>query len=144
MKTTKETTVWYVADDGAKFLQAKDCIAHEKDLLGSKWFSVYYAFDCTEERGYQSQMVVRFPGNNLSSLEWIHYYMTEAHGPQYQMNYNSPVRRWVISEITLDVAKQITKSPQHGITRFTGCFLGAIKDKFVSLINDPASATFYN
>ncbi len=143
MKTTEETTVWYVADDGTKFLAQKDCIAHEKDLLGSKWFSVYHAFDCTEERGYQSQMVVRFPGNNLSANEWLHYYMTKAHGPQYQMNYNSPVKRWVISDITLETAKVIGKSRQLGITHFTGYFMGTVKDQVVSLISDPAEKIFY-
>lgn len=52
-KTIKKTV--YIAKDGKEFLDKKKCEKYEKEFLDRiKYFSIYYNFDYSEGRGFQS------------------------------------------------------------------------------------------
>ena len=45
----------YVAKDGKAFLDKEKCKKYEKEILDKiKYYSIYYDFDYTEGRGFQS------------------------------------------------------------------------------------------
>lgn len=52
-KTIQKTV--YVAKDGKEFLDKKECRKYENEFLDKiKYYSIYYNFDYTEGRGFQS------------------------------------------------------------------------------------------
>lgn len=69
-KTIQKTV--YIAKDGKEFLDKKKCEKYEKEFLNKiKYFSIYYNFDYTEGRGFQSVVHVAVIPSSYDNAEVI-------------------------------------------------------------------------